>query len=191
MHVTRVRERLVAMRQRTSIDELRREKATDPNAGEPAAESDAPALRTFLPGSTVDSLVNEIRTDFDLDLVVVDHLHSLATMARPLDEELADSVRRLKAAALEAQVALLLVVSGGADSAVAGARPALAHFGALGAVRQHADVILGIYREEMYESTRGIDGATEVHVLKNRHGKTGYVDLYFYKEWLRFEDMLE
>ena len=34
-------------------------------------------------------------------------------------------------------------------------------------------------------------GATELLVLKNRHGATGYVDLYFYKKWVRFEDMVE
>jgi replicative DNA helicase len=70
-------------------------------------------------------------------------------------------------------------------------RPTLSDFGALGAVKQHADVVLGIFREEMYENARGIDGATELHILKNRHGVTGYVDLFFYKKWLRFEDMVE
>jgi replicative DNA helicase len=28
-------------------------------------------------------------------------------------------------------------------------------------------------------------------VLKNRGGPTGYIDLYFYKQWLRFEDLLD
>ena len=36
-----------------------------------------------------------------------------------------------------------------------------------------------------------VDGATELHVLKHRGGGTGYADLYFYKQWLRFEDMLD
>jgi replicative DNA helicase len=43
----------------------------------------------------------------------------------------------------------------------------------------------------MYDDARGIEGAAELHVLKNRHGATGYADLYFYKKWLRFEDMEE
>jgi replicative DNA helicase len=70
-------------------------------------------------------------------------------------------------------------------------RPTLDDFGALGAVKQHADVVLGIYREEMFQPNTGVDGATELLVLKNRNGNTGYVDLYFYKQWLRFEDMLD
>jgi replicative DNA helicase len=64
-------------------------------------------------------------------------------------------------------------------------------FVALGAAKFHADVVLGIYREEMYQSYRGLEGATELVVAKNRHGATGFVDLYFYREWMRFEDMLD
>jgi len=71
------------------------------------------------------------------------------------------------------------------------ARPALDDFGHLGAIKQHADVVLGLYREEMYNPGHGVDGATELIVLKNRNGPTGFVDLYFYRRWMRFEDMLD
>jgi replicative DNA helicase len=58
-------------------------------------------------------------------------------------------------------------------------------------VKQHADVVLNIYREEMYRPGGGVEGATELLVAKNRNGATGYVDLYFYHKHLRFEDMLD
>jgi replicative DNA helicase len=51
--------------------------------------------------------------------------------------------------------------------------------------------VLALFREEMYDSSRGIEGATELLVAKNRNGPTGYADLYFYKQWMRFEDMLD
>ena len=70
-------------------------------------------------------------------------------------------------------------------------RPHLDDFGALGALKQFADVVLGLYRQEMYDSAPDVDGATELLVLKNRNGARGYVDLFFYKQWMRFEDMLE
>ena len=50
---------------------------------------------------------------------------------------------------------------------------------------------MGLFREEMYESARHIQGATELLVRKNRNGPTGYVDLYFYAQWMRFEDVLD
>jgi replicative DNA helicase len=98
----------------------------------------------------------------------------------------------MKAAALRANCALLLLANCDVDRAMSPvARPRLADFGAHGAVQQHSDVVLALYREEMYDDARGIEGAAELHVLKNRHGATGYADLYFYKKWLRFEDMEE
>jgi replicative DNA helicase len=61
----------------------------------------------------------------------------------------------------------------------------------MGAVKQHADIILTLFREEMYNPGGGVDGATELIVSKNRNGATGFVDLYFYRAWMRFEDMLD
>src|SRR2546427_81856 len=70
-------------------------------------------------------------------------------------------------------------------------RPDLDDFGHLGAIKQHADVALGLFREEMYHPGYGVEGATELMILKNRNGPTGFVDLYFYRRWMRFEDMLD
>lgn len=58
-------------------------------------------------------------------------------------------------------------------------------------MKHHTDVVLALYREGMYDTARDIEGATELLVRKNRHGNTGYVDLYFYAQWMRFEDMLD
>ncbi|MGI9040239.1 MAG: DnaB-like helicase C-terminal domain-containing protein [Gemmatimonadales bacterium] len=90
----------------------------------------------------------------------------------------------------------------GSDGARAGAapgiatrpsdpRPTLDDLGALGSVKQNADLVLTIYREEMYRPGHGVEGATELIVAKNRNGPTGFVDLYFYPRYLRFEDMLD
>jgi len=58
-------------------------------------------------------------------------------------------------------------------------------------VKQHADIVLALYREEMYRPGQGVEGATELIVLKNRNGATGFVDLFFRPQWLRFEDLLD
>ncbi len=50
---------------------------------------------------------------------------------------------------------------------------------------------MSIYREEMYNPGGGVEGATELMLNKNRNGPTGFVDLYFYQRWMRFEDMLD
>src|SRR2546427_455276 len=131
-----------------------------------------------------------------LGLVVVDYLQLVPSprgVARSTqDEDLALVLQRLKALALERQVALVVVSQlPRFDAKRPNARPALDDFGHLGAIKQHADVVLGLYREEMYNPGHGVDGATELIVLKNRNGPTGFVDLYFYRRWMRFEDMLD
>ena len=59
------------------------------------------------------------------------------------------------------------------------------------AAQQHADIVFGLFRQDMYEPSRDIEGATELLIRKNRNGPTGYADLYFYSQWMRFEDMLD
>jgi replicative DNA helicase len=43
----------------------------------------------------------------------------------------------------------------------------------------------------MYRPDSGVECAAELLIRKNRNGPTGFVDLYFYAKWLRFEDMLD
>jgi len=127
-------------------------------------------------------------------LVVLDYLQILPPPAgvHTQEEHDAASVRLLKESALAAETALLLAAQLPRHNPKRrDPRPQLDDFGALGAVKFHADVVLGLYREEMYQSWRGLEGATELLVAKNRHGATGFVDLYFYREWMRFEDMLD
>jgi replicative DNA helicase len=140
----------------------------------------------------VGALADTLRRTLDLRLAVVDGLEHLLTGSGPRDEELAGAVRRLKALALELDVPVLVTAQlGRLDRARQDQRPRLEDFAALGAVREYADVVLGVYREEMYAPGDGVEGATELMALKNRNGPTGYVDLYFYARWLRFEDMLD
>lgn len=192
----RLLERLVAMQARLSLDDLRRGTLDDDacaavGAAAFALREHAPTLEGFACGDPA-GLADTLRRTFDLDLAVVDGLASLATGVRPRDEEMAAAVAAAKRLAVELDVAIVLttplanVVAGRPDP-----RPALGDLGALGAPAQLADVVLALFREEMYQPDRGIEGAAELHVLKNRHGPTGWVDLYFYQKWLRFEDVAE
>ncbi|HKI93944.1 MAG TPA: DnaB-like helicase C-terminal domain-containing protein [Gemmatimonadales bacterium] len=127
-------------------------------------------------------------------LVVVDYLQLLPPPANRAtqDEDTAAALRALKATALETRIACLAVAQLPHHVATReDPRPTLDDFGTLGGVKQHADVVLNIYREEMYNPGGGVEGATELMIAKNRNGPTGFIDLYFYQHWLRFEDMLD
>jgi replicative DNA helicase len=131
-----------------------------------------------------------------LGLVIVDYLQLVppptGAARTTQDEEVAVALRRLKAMALERQISCLVLAQLPRFEAARGDhRPTLDDYGHLGAVKQHADVVLSLYRPDMYDPGRGVEGATELLVSKNRNGPTGFVDLYFYRRWMRFEDMLD
>jgi replicative DNA helicase len=196
MSIERVMERALAIEGRARINEIRL--GTLDEFARAAVGATAVRLRDHspvietLPYGGAEALGGALRRALDMQVAFVDPLQALAAGGRPQDEDLASAIVALKALAIDLDVAL--VVTSHLHTSPTGRpnqRPTLDDFGALGAVKQHADVVLGIYREEMFQPNSGVDGATELLVLKNRNGNTGYVDLYFYKQWLRFEDMLD
>jgi replicative DNA helicase len=196
MSTERVMERALGIEGRARIDDIRKgtlDEMTRAAVGATAVRlrDRSPVFET-LPTGGIDAVANALRSTMDLQVAFVDPLQALAIGERAQEEDLATAVRSLKSLAIEMNVALVVTshlhvaATGRADP-----RPTLDDFGALGAVKQHADVVLGIYREEMFQPSSGVEGATEFLILKNRNGSLGYVDLYFYKQWLRFEDMLD
>jgi len=191
----RVLERALAIEGRTRVDDLRRgtlDDITRVNVGAAAVRlrDDLPIIERA-PSRGVPAILEEISALKDTALVVVDGLHALLPGVRDSAEEVATAVRALKQLALDTRVAVLVTTPLPGLLARDDHRPVLDDFGAQGAVKERADVVLALFREGMYDSARGIEGATELLVRKNRNGGTGYVDLYFYAQWMRFEDMLD
>lgn len=198
MSPERVLERALALEGRAAIDDLRQGRLDDATRASVGAAAvrlrhNAPVIRPLL-GTDFE----ELRSALDIvprrQLLVVDSLQLTAPPqpATRIQERLALAVRALKALAMERDLVVLVLTQlphHRADRP--DPRPTLDDLGALGAVKQNADVILMIYREEMYRPGQGVEGATELIVAKNRNGPTGFVDLYFYPRWLRFVDMLD
>jgi replicative DNA helicase len=195
MVVDRVLERALAIEGRTRVDDLRRGTLDEVmRAGVGAAAvrlRDELPIVERVPAGGLPAIAEEISALHGLELVVLDGLQALIPGTRDSAEEEATAVRALKQLALDARVAVLLTAPVPALTAREDRRPTLDDFGAHGAVKERADVVLSLFREGMYDSARGIEGATELLVRKNRNGGTGYVDLYFYAQWMRFEDMLD
>ena len=195
MSAERTLERSLAIEGRIRVDDLRRDTLDAPSRAQLAAAAvrlrrSAPLISP-LPPDGVQRLEKILASGERPTLLIVDPLQALTTR-QPLEEEVAATVRALKSIALRHDVAVLATSHLHAlPRDRADRRPQLSDFGALGAIAQHADVVLGLFREEMHDASQGIEGATELLVLKNRDGARGYVDLYFYKQWMRFEDVVD
>lgn len=194
----RLMERALALEARVSVDDLRQGRLDDvARAGVGAAAlrlRDSPLLIRPLLGTNFEEVSDALDIVPRRQLLVIDSLQ-LTTPPRPaarLQERVAQAARALKALSLAKDLVVLVIAQlphlevGRPDP-----RPVLDDLGALGAIKQNADVILTIYREEMYRPGQGVEGATELILAKNRNGPTGFVDLFFYSRWLRFVDMLD
>lgn len=198
MSEARLMERALALEARVPVDAMRRGELDDESRS--AIGAAAVRLRDLalhirpLTGERFEEVGAALDTVPRRGLLVLDDLQMTAspTATGSSEERVAATVRALKGLALERDVALLVAAqlprfrAGRRDP-----RPSLDDLGGQGVVKQVADVVLALYREEMYNPGYGVEGAVELLIAKNRNGPTGYLDLYFYRHWLRFEDMLD
>jgi replicative DNA helicase len=189
-------ERALAMSARVPMQSLRSGMLTEEERARvtmtaPVLREWSPAVDTVTHGGT-DALWTAHDRLPSAPLVVVDGIESLLGRDFETADALAGILLELKRFALERSVAVLAVSHLPAlDRNRQDRRPRLADFGARGAVGVHADLVLGLFREETYDGDLGVTGAAELAILKYRDGGLGYVDLYFAAECLRFQDLAE
>lgn len=200
MQPERVFERALAMSARVSLESLRLGTVDEAERARLAAAAvglrDRAPVVDLLGHEGVEAVARALHADPQPEVIVVDGLEALlsATHApsQDRDEALAYAVLALKRLAVSQNVAVLLLCHlPQLDRTRHDRRPRLTDFGVRGAIGIHADMVFGLYREELYDSDLGVQGATELSLLKHRDGALGYIDLYFYAQWMRFEDVLE
>lgn len=149
---------------------------------------------------TPEITVNQIRTkckrlahDTGLDLVIVDYLQ-LMLSDRDNDDsrniEVARISRGLKVMAktLKVPVLALAQLNRNVESRN-DKRPMLSDLRDSGALEQDADLVMFLYRDDMYNESSERPNQCDVIIAKNRKGPTGVITLYFRKEITRFDNM--
>ena len=126
-------------------------------------------------------------------MIIVDYLQ---LMRGPGDvenrqQESRTSPARMKALAKEIQIPIMVLSQLSRAPEQRGSRgvPMLSDLRESGAIEQDADVVMFIYREEVYHPTDDNRGKATVKVAKQRNGPVGEVDVAFLKEFTRFENL--
>jgi replicative DNA helicase len=126
-----------------------------------------------------------------LGLIVIDYLQLMAASNQGENRatEISEISRALKAMAKELDVPVVALSQlNRALEQRPNKRPVMSDLRESGAIEQDADVILAIYRDEVYNPDSPEKGKAEVNILKQRNGPIGTVLLTFLGQFTRFEN---
>ena len=158
--------------------------------------SDAPLFIDDNPNLTVMEIRAKARRlkarEGRLGLIIVDYLQLMSSRATAENRQLEVSSisRGLKVLARELEVPVLALSQLSRNLEMrADKRPVLADLRESGSLEQDADVVMFLYRDEMYNSDSADRGTAEVIVAKHRNGPTGKCQLAFLDHHTRFANM--
>ena len=149
------------------------------------------------PGITIPEMKAKIRRLKGVDLIIIDYLQ-LMKSSRRIDnrvQEISEITRNLKIMAKEFNVPVITLSQlSRASEQRAEHEPQLSDLRDSGSIEQDADIVLFLYREGYYQSTKGVKAnqdnvdmnSGQCIVAKNRHGETRSVPLHWQGEFMRF-----
>jgi replicative DNA helicase len=158
--------------------------------------SQAPIYIDATPALTpteVRARARRLKREKGLGLIVIDYLQLMHVPGTRENRatEISEISRSLKALAKELQVPVIALsqLNRSVEQRTE-KKPVMSDLRESGALEQDADVILMIYREEVYEPNTTRKGIADVLITKQRNGPTGEVRLTFLGEYTRFENLV-
>ena len=129
-----------------------------------------------------------------LDVIVIDYIQLMSSNRNRENrqQEISEISRSLKILAKELGLPVIALsqLNRGLESRP-DKRPMLSDLRESGAIEQDADIVICIYRDEVYNEETEEPGIAEIIIRKNRHGATGTIKLRFLNEFTAFRDLSE
>jgi len=153
---------------------------------------DTPALGTL----DLRARCRRLKSEKKLGLVVVDYLQLMRASRRidSREQEISDISRNLKALAKELDIPIMALAQLNRKvEERSNRRPMLSDLRESGAIEQDADVIVFLYRDEVYNKQEGNPkkGIAEIIIGKQRNGPVGELELAYLSPFTAFENLVD
>ncbi len=132
-----------------------------------------------------------LHLEYKLDLIMIDYVQLMGGDIRSNNrvQEVSDITRNMKILARELNVPVLAAAQlSRAVEQRSDKRPILSDLRESGSLEQDADIVMFIYRPEVYEEDTALKNLAEIIIAKHRNGPTGDVQLIFRKNLAKFEN---
>lgn len=143
--------------------------------------------------SHIRKVIRQAQNDYgEMGLIIVDYLQLMQSATRfdSREQEIAEISRNLKAIAKEFNVPLVAVSQLNRDlERRTDKHPTMPDLRESGAIEQDADIIMFIYRDEIYNEESEDQGIAEIIVAKHRNGETGTKRLAFLGKFTKFANL--
>ncbi len=144
------------------------------------------------PAITPTEMKAKCRRVKNLGLVIIDYMQLMTTGAKRNEnrvQEVSEISRSLKIMAKELNVPVVCLSQlSRANEKRPDKRPVLSDIRESGSIEQDADVIMMLYRDDYYDKDRDAGASTvaKFEVAKNRHGRTGTIELQWVPQYTMF-----
>lgn len=150
---------------------------------------DSPALSP----TEIHDRVQQLNLEHKIGLIVIDNLQlmKIKKEVENHDTEVSEISRELKLLATEFNIPVIVLSAINRDiEERPNKRPVLSDLYQTGSLEKEADLIIFIYRDEIYCESTPDKSIAEVIIGKHRYGTEGFVKLKFMGEYSKFEDNL-